>query len=157
MLELGTNDYFLLFEKVMRLSFIIPVRRGHACVVSPYCSDPRGFSLLHRFGCSSSHQLIQLRNFHNSFMGFSFPLIMVLLLNSVRWHFCSLQFTNFFCNCNLQFVFTCGYDKALFDTSFSNYFSESSNEFSLTGMNTMRHAKKRPFLFWQCGFNTCYI
>ena len=89
-----------------------------------YCSATKDFSLLHSYGSSCFHQQwIQLRNIQSSIMWFSFPL-MALLLNKIAFlqsTVCNLHF----CNCDLQFVFTCEDDKALFDRTFSNYLSEA--------------------------------
>lgn len=73
-------------------------RRGMPELPTPsYCSATTDFSLLHSYGSSSFHQQqIQLRNIQNSIMQFSFPLIMALLLNSIRLHFCNLQFAIIF-------------------------------------------------------------
>lgn len=61
-----------------------------------YHSATKDFSLLHSCGSSTFHQQwSQLRNIQNSIMWFSFTLIMAFLPNSIRLHFCNLQFTIF--------------------------------------------------------------
>lgn len=125
-----------------------------------YCSAAKDFSLLHSSGSSLFHQRwIQSRNFQSSIVWFSFPLIMALLLSSIRLHFCNLRFAIFIfataiwsLYLHVRMIKHCLIQLSLI-TSVKPKMNCPWQEWIPWDMPR----KDFPFLLWQCWFNTCYL